>query len=161
MKVWTKYWDFIATSYEHDEYGATSEDPILKEKMTIKRFHKLDTFYNKINIKWYEVINPKANHMLIVTSFTSYTAKKFVSDNPDFGLIIIKIIKPLDINFVKELEEVSEITFVESNYSGQLEKYMTTELWLDKIKDLKISNFRKYWLYPFYLEDFEDRLLNK
>jgi 2-oxoglutarate ferredoxin oxidoreductase subunit alpha len=41
--------------------------------------------------------------MLIVTSFNSYTAKKFVKENPEFGLIIIKFLKPLDEKLRNEL----------------------------------------------------------
>ncbi len=47
VKVGTENGDFIATSYEHDEYGATSESPEMKEKMTKKRAHKLDNFFEK------------------------------------------------------------------------------------------------------------------
>jgi len=42
--------------------------------------------------------------MLIVTSFTSYTAKEFVKNNKEFGLIIIKFLKPLDARLRKEIE---------------------------------------------------------
>jgi 2-oxoglutarate ferredoxin oxidoreductase subunit alpha len=41
-----KYGDFIATSYEHDEYGATSEDRDMKIRMTEKRFHKTDSLFD-------------------------------------------------------------------------------------------------------------------
>jgi len=42
--------------------------------------------------------------MLIVTSFTSYTAREFVKNNSEFGLIIIKFLKPLDARLRKEIE---------------------------------------------------------
>ena len=51
VRVGTESGDFIATSYEHDEYGATSEDPDMKAKMTIKRAHKLDDFFEKEGIR--------------------------------------------------------------------------------------------------------------
>jgi len=156
VKVWTKDWDFIATSYEHDEFWATTEDPEMKKKMTEKRFKKLENFFEKENISWYEVINPDAKKMLIVTSFTSYTAKHFVKNNPDFGLIIIKILKPLDERLRKEIENKEEIIFIENNFSGQLEKYLTNEFGLKYITWLKISRMRKYDLFPFYIEDFNE-----
>jgi 2-oxoglutarate ferredoxin oxidoreductase subunit alpha len=71
--------------------------------------------------------------MLIVTSFTTYTAKHFVKNNPDFGLIIIKILKPLDERLRKEIENKEEIIFIENNFSGQLEKYLTNEFGLKYI----------------------------
>ncbi len=156
VKVWTKNWDFIATSYEHDEFWATSEDSELKQKFTEKRFKKLDNFFEKEWIYWYEVVNSNASKIIITTSFTSYTAKEFVKNNPEFGLIIMKIIKPLDERVLDNIKGKEEIIFIESNYSGQLENYMTKELWLKFIDWLKISNIRKYDLFPFYIEDFNE-----
>jgi pyruvate/2-oxoacid:ferredoxin oxidoreductase alpha subunit len=71
--------------------------------------------------------------MLIVTSFTSYTAREFIKNNPEFGLIIVKFLKPLDERLRKEIEGKDEIIFVESNFSGQLEKYLTLEFGLKYI----------------------------
>lgn len=156
VKVWTVNWDFIATSYEHDEYWATSEDPIVKKAFTEKRFKKLEDFFEKEWYSGYEIVNPTAKKMLIVTSFTSYTAKEFVKNNSEFGLIIIKFLKPLDIRLRKEIEWKEEIIFIENNYSGQLENYITKEFGLKYIPNLKISNLRKYDLFPFYIEDFNE-----
>lgn len=147
--------DFIATSYEHDEYGATMEEADMKKAMTEKRWKKLENFYEKEWIRWYEILNPEAKKILITTSYTSYTAKEFVKHHPEFWLIIIKYLKPLDMRLRDELVGKSEVIFVESNYSGQLEKYITQELWLKYVDGLTIKNLRKYDLYPFYYEDFE------
>jgi len=156
VKVGTKNGDFIATSYEHDEYWATSEDPMVKKAFTEKRWKKLENFFEREWYSWYEVINPNAKKMLIVTSFTSYTAREFVKNNSDFGLIIIKFLKPLDARLRKEIENKEEIIFIESNYSGQLENYISKEFGLKYIPNLKISNLRKYDLFPFYIEDFNE-----
>lgn len=156
VKVWTKNWDFIATSYEHDEFWATSEDSELKKLFTEKRYKKLDNFFEKEWFKWYEVINTSAKKMIITTSFTSYTAKEFVKNNPEFGLIIIKFLKPLDERLLDEIKDLEEVIFVESNYSGQLENYISKEFGLKYIPNLKISHLRKYDLFPFYIEDFNE-----
>jgi len=155
VKVWTKNGDFISTSYEHDEYWATSEDSENRMRMTEKRWRKLENFFKKEWYKWYEVINSKAKKILIVYSFTAYTAKEFVKRNPEFWLIIIKFLKPLDHRLVDEIKWKEEVIFIESNYSGQVEKYITNELGLKFVDNLKISNLRKYDLFPFYIEDFE------
>lgn len=156
VKVWTKNGDFIATSYEHDEFWATSEDPKMKKKMTEKRFKKLENFFEKEWINWYEVINPDAKKMLVITSFTSYTAKHFIKNNPEYWIIIVKFLKPIDSKLRKEFENKEEVIFIENNFSGQLEKYLTNELGLKYIEWLKISNMRKYDLFPFYIEDFNE-----
>lgn len=156
VRVWTKHGDFIASSYEHDEYGATCEGIENKKLFTEKRFKKLEKFFEKEWYKWYEVINPKAKKMIITISFTSYTAKHFIENNPEYGLILIKFLKPLDERLLEDIKDKEEIIFAEQNYSGQLENHIAKELWLKYIKWLKISNLRKYDLMPFYIEDFEE-----
>ena len=153
VKVGTKNWDFIASSYEHDEYWATTENSEIKMKMTEKRWKKLNNFFKNEWYSWYEVINHTAKKMLIVTSYTSYTAKKFVKENNEFWLIIIKFLKPIDHRLKQELDWKEEIIFIENNYSWQLENYITKELSLN-CDNIKISHLRKYDLFPFYLEDF-------
>jgi 2-oxoglutarate ferredoxin oxidoreductase subunit alpha len=66
--------------------------------------------------------------MLVVTSFTTYTAKEFIKNNSKFGLIIVKFLKPLDERLRADIEKLDEVIFIESNYSGQLENYITKEL---------------------------------
>lgn len=160
VMVWTKWGDFISTSYEHDEYGATTEDPEMKKLMTQKRFKKLENFYKKEWFSWYEIINSKAQKMFITTSATSYTLRAFIENNKEFWLIIIKIIKPLDERLLDEIKSKKELIFVENNYSWQLENYITKEFGLKYIDWLNISNFRKYDLFPFYYEEFENRYIN-
>ena len=99
--------------------------------------------------------------MILTTSFTSYNAKEFIKNNPEFGLILIKFLKPLDERLLDDIKHVEELIFLESNLSGQLENYMTKELGLKYIPGLKISHKRKYDLYPFYMEDFEELKNNK
>lgn len=166
VKVWTKNGDFIATSYEHDEFWATTENSQMRQAMTEKRFKKLENFFEKEWISGYEIITSPhltspngrgiATKLLITTSFTSYTAKEFVKNNPEFSLMVITILKPINEIIRKEIEKYSEIIFVEANYSGQLENYLTKEFGLKYIDWLKISHLRKYDLFPFYLEDFNE-----
>jgi 2-oxoglutarate/2-oxoacid ferredoxin oxidoreductase subunit alpha len=151
--------EFIATSYEHDEYGATTEDSEMKKKMTEKRWKKLENFFEKEKIKGYEIINPEAKKILITTNFIAYTARDFVKNNPEFGLIIIHFLKPLDGRLLNELKGKEEVIFLEYNYSGQLENYIVKELGLKFVAGLKIGHMRKYDLMPFYYEDLEDGLL--
>ncbi len=154
VMVGTKNGDFIASSYEHDEYWATTEETEMKKIMTEKRWKKLENFFEKENITWFEVINSKAEKMLIVFSATTYTAKEFIKNNPEYGIVIIKFLKPLDGRLFDILKEKQEIIFVENNYSGQLENYICGQFGLRYIKWLKISHLRKYDLFPFYIEDF-------
>jgi len=59
----TENGEFITTSYEHDEYGATNEDPVIKKAQQDKRDRKLQTFVQQEFTKdfyGYEIINPDA-----------------------------------------------------------------------------------------------------
>ncbi len=157
--------EFIATSYEHDEYGATTEDSEMKKKMTEKRWKKLENFFEKEKIKGYEIYTnstpglEKPKKMLITTNFIAYTARDFVKNNPEFGLIVIHFLKPLDGRLLEELRWKEEVIFLEYNYTGQHENYIVKELGLKIVAGLKISHIRKYDLMPFYYEDIEEELL--
>ncbi|MGE4444478.1 MAG: 2-oxoacid:acceptor oxidoreductase family protein [Candidatus Altimarinota bacterium] len=152
--VGTPKGDFIASSYEHDEFGATSEDSENKKLMTEKRWKKLQDFFQKEGISGFEVLNPEAKKMLIVFSATLQTAKEFIKNNPEYGIVVIKFLKPLDERLYEVLREKQEIIFIENNYSGQLENYISNQFGLKYIPGLKISHLRKYDLFPFYIEDF-------
>lgn len=128
VRVGTRGGDFISSSYEHDEYGATTEDPEMKVLMTEKRFKKLENFFEKEGYAGYEVVNPEAKKMIVCHSFTAYTARQFVREYPEFGLIIVKFLKPLDGRLKDELVGKEEVIFVENNYSGQMENYIVKEL---------------------------------
>lgn len=78
VRVGTEFGDFIATSYEHDEYGATTEEMDMKVAMTEKRARKLQDFYAKEGIMGYRVVNPTAKKMILTFSLTSYTAEAWV-----------------------------------------------------------------------------------
>jgi len=92
--------------------------------------------------------------MLIVFSATLQTAKEFIKNNPEYGIVVIKFLKPLDERLYEVLREKQEIIFIENNYSGQLENYISNQFGLKYIPGLKISHLRKYDLFPFYIEDF-------
>jgi 2-oxoglutarate ferredoxin oxidoreductase subunit alpha len=104
VRVGTEQGDFIATSYEHDEYGATSEDPELKAKMTIKRAHKLDGFFEKEGIRGYEMVNGGAKKIIVTISANRIVAEDFIADNPEYGVMIIKFLLPVDPMIRTELE---------------------------------------------------------
>jgi pyruvate/2-oxoacid:ferredoxin oxidoreductase alpha subunit len=67
---------------------------------------------------------------MITTNFIAYNAMEFVRYNPEFGLIIIHYLKPLDERLLQELTGKEEVIFVEYNYSGLLQKYVSDELGL-------------------------------
>ncbi len=158
---WTENWTFIASSYEHDIYWATTEDPLTKKIMTDKRAKKMKTLIsNEFNedFYWYEIINPSASKFFVTFGLNSVVLKQFLEENEDFGLIIIKVIQPLDPRLIEffdnNVEKINELIFVEMNYSWQLEEYVRNKCWLKTPeRNNKISHVRKYQSYPFFVEE--------
>ena len=155
VRVGTEWGDFIATSYEHDEYWATTEEMDMKVKMTEKRARKLENFYTKEWIIGYRVVNPTAKKMILTLSFTAYTAEAWCDENSEWGMIVVMCLLPLDTRMREVIVGLERVVFVESNYSGQLEDYVTKEFGLRYVPALQIDHIRKYDLMPFFYEDFD------
>lgn len=158
---WTENGEFITTSYEHDEYGATNEDPIVKKAQQDKRDRKLATFiqqeFNE-DFYGYEIINPDAEIFYITYGVNRYVLMDYIKDRKDFGLIIMKVFQPFDMRLKTFLDEkwakIKLLTFVEMNASGQMQERVTNKCWLHDAKwEGKISSHRKYTLYPIFLEE--------
>lgn len=151
---------FIATSYEHDEYGATNEEPTMKGKMSAKRFEKLATFIQQEfteDFYGYEIVNPDAKHFYITMGINRYALEQHIKDSPELGLIIIKSFAPFDPRlktfFDTHQEQIQALTFVEMNHSGILQDLVRKECELYGEWSAKISHQRKVTLYPIFEED--------
>lgn len=151
---------FIATSYEHDEYGATNEEPTTKGKITEKRAEKLITFVkNEFNENFYgyEIINPEAENFYITMGINRYALEANIRGKSDFGLIIVKSLYPFDPRLQEFLEskkeKIKSLIFVEMNHSGQLEDLVRKECELYGEWKAKISHQRKTTLYPLFEEE--------
>lgn len=165
--LWTENGEFIASSYEHDEYGATNELPIIKQQQEEKRMKKLETFVTeelKDNFYGYEIINPDAKYFFVTFWYNRYVLESVIKEKNKKGntywCIIIKLLQPFDKRLKKWLEEhskqIKKLTFVEMNYSGQLEELVRNTCILHWTKrEKKIDHKRKYILYPFFEEDFK------
>ena len=167
----TENGEFIATSYEHDEYGATNEDPVIKKQQQDKRFKKLESFVQQEFTKdsyGYEIINPEAKEFFVTFGVNRYVIEEYIKtkgnrsqvpgSNPKYGLIIIKCLQPLDMRLKEFLDinvkKIKKLIFVEMNTSGQLQELITNKCRLhDKKRNNKITHIRKYTLYPIFSED--------
>ncbi len=100
-------------------------------------------------------MNPTAKKMILTFSLTAYTAEAWTRDNPEWGVIVITCLKPLDARMRDVIVGLEKVVFVESNYAGQLEDYVTKEFGLKFVSTLEIAHIRKYDLMPFFYEDFD------
>ena len=158
---WTEHTTFIATSYEHDEYGSTNEEPTMKGKMMEKRAQKLKTFVEQefnSDFYGYEIINPNAETFYITMGINRYALEQHIKGKADMGLIVIKSLSPFDPRLKAFLEEhkkkIKRLIFVEMNQSGILEDLVRKECELYGEWKSKISHQRKVTLYPFFEEEF-------
>lgn len=161
----TENGEFIATSYEHDEYGATNEDPVIKKQQQDKRFKKLETFIQQEFTKdfyGYEIVNPEAKEFFVTFGINRYVIEDFIrtknKKSVKYGLIVIKVLQPLDMRLKEFLDthvkQIKKLIFVEMNTSGQLQELITNKCWLhDKKWNKKVTNIRKYTSYPIFGED--------
>ncbi len=157
---WTEHTTFIATSYEHDEYGSTNEEPTMKGKMMEKRAQKLKTFVKQefnSDFYGYEIINPDAETFYITMGINRYALEQHIKGKAEMGLIVIKSLSPFDPRLKTFLEEhakkIKRLIFVEMNQSGILEDLVRKECELYGEWNKKIEHFRKITLYPFFEEE--------
>lgn len=165
----TENGEFIATSYEHDEYGATNENPVVKKQQEDKRFKKLETFIQQEFTKdfyGYEIVNPEAKEFFITFGINRYVIEEYIrlknwklkNGQIKYWLIVVKCLQPLDMRLKEFLDthikKIKKLIFVEMNHSWQLQELITNKCWLnDKKWNNKIISIRKYNLYPIFAED--------
>ena len=157
---WTEHTTFIATSYEHDEYGSTNEEPTMKGKMMEKRAQKLKTFVGQefnSDFYGYEIINPDAETFYITMGINRYALEQHIKGKAEMGLIVIKSLSPFDPRLKTFLDEhakkIKRLIFVEMNQSGILEDLVRKECELYGEWKSKISHQRKVTLYPIFEEE--------
>ncbi|NOZ44754.1 MAG: hypothetical protein GXP45_06535 [bacterium] len=120
----TKEGTFIASSYEHDIYGATTEDFLTKKIMTQKRHKKMKTFVEEVfdnKFLGYEIIHPDAHKFYISFGSPTMALRNFVEEHNERGLIIVTVIQPINpvlTSFLQDhFESIDQLVFVEQNYS--------------------------------------------
>ena len=111
-----------------------------------------DNFYG------YEIINPNAEKFYVSFWFNRYVLENIIEWKSDTWLIIITVFQPLDPRlknrFTEHENQIKNLTFVEMNETGSLERLIKNECNLkSESRENKISHIRKYNLYPFFKED--------
>jgi len=118
----TKNGQFLANSYEHNEFGFSTEDANLSVKMSQKRLNK-----NKLAIQ----LAPKANFFgnesakkLIIswgsTKGPILEALKNLKDNSEYAFLQIKTLWPINHDIKKIIDGFKETIVIENNGTSQL-----------------------------------------
>ncbi len=143
-----------ADSHTHDEYGAITEDPYIRNKTVEKRFKKLELikketippeFYGSENFK-YLVVSWGSNYYLIKEAL-----EKLGRD--DVGFLFFKQIYPIHESVLDYLIKAEIKISIEQNPTGQFAKLLENETHIN-------MNHRilKYSGYVFSVEEIVERL---
>jgi 2-oxoglutarate ferredoxin oxidoreductase subunit alpha len=154
----TKNGQYLANSYEHDEFGFSTENALIAQKMLEKRMSK-----NKLAIK----LAPKANlfgdksaKKLIIswgsTKGPILEALKNIKNPSDYAFLQIRTIWPINPDIKKIIDGFKEIIVIENNGTGQLVSVLKSQFDFNPNKI-----YLKYDGRPFFPEEIVNYLNNK
>jgi 2-oxoglutarate ferredoxin oxidoreductase subunit alpha len=145
-----------ADSHTHDEYGAITEDPILRNKTVEKRIKKLELIKK-------ESLPPEfygnKNHKYLIISWGSnfYLIKEALErlNRDDIAFLYFKQIYPIHDSTLDYLMKAEVTISIEQNPTGQFAKLLENETHIN-------MNYRilKYSGYIFSVEEIMERLKN-
>lgn len=144
--------NFIANSYEHDQYGLSTEQASLRKKQVEKRNKKLAQMSKEVPDQFFDT---QENSKLTFISFGStqgpikMARKLLLEKGIPTNLLHLSWLWPFPKEKTAKVINDSENTLVvEGNSHGQLEKLIKQETGLSVT-----NNFRRYDGRPFYYED--------
>jgi len=158
---------FLTNSYEHDEYGFSTDDAETRKKMMEKRMGKLENLRGG-----FEVFGPPSSFDSFdytqdksaqdfgrgKTTLVSWGSTKgilldFIKGNPEYNLIHFWRAEPFPKEAIPILKKAKKVICVEGNYSGQMANVIKTETEIETERILKDDGR------PFYLEEIESQML--
>jgi 2-oxoglutarate ferredoxin oxidoreductase subunit alpha len=146
----TENGEFLANSYEHDEYGFSTEDAKLSEKMFQKRMLK-----NKVAL----TLSPKANFFgspkakKLIISWGSpkgaiLEALKSMENKEDFAFLQIKTVWPINSEIKTIINAFKETIVIENNGTNQLITLLKSQFEFNPTKIFNKNDGR-----PFFPEE--------
>lgn len=143
---------YISSSYEHDETGFTTEDPIVHKKMMDKRFSKLSLIdESKMLPKIYGPKDAKltligwgSSKGAIIDAVNELNKKGFSVNYMHFVYL-----NPMPKEKIKKmLDSCSDLMIIEGNMSGQFRDLLhkNTKVWIE-------NSYFRYDGRPFFYED--------
>ncbi|VVB76966.1 2-oxoglutarate synthase subunit KorA [uncultured archaeon] len=124
--------EFVATSYEHDEYGdlvsdvrsGIDEHVEMRRKMNDKRMRKIDTMLKSETIFVPNVVDDGAGYHLVTFGSTTESATEAMEilkqQGISVGLISFNYLLPLDKEKTKRILSGKKLIDVECNFTAQL-----------------------------------------
>ncbi len=141
------------TSYEHDEYGFTTEDAEMIAKMKEKRLRKAKTIEEAV--KRFETYATYGRGKKVIVSWGSTKGAILDALPKGWKFVQIKYLRPFPREVTKILKNAEKIVCVENNSIGQLAYLLKAETGVEV--DAKIL---KYDGRPFTASEVEEALKN-
>ncbi len=143
-----------ATSYEHNEYGYTTEKADEVIKMNDKRLKKLDDLKEEIMDLVPVYLHGQGKKLIVGWGSTKGAIVDALKDLPDFRFLQVSYISPFPAEEVKrEIENSDEVILIENNATGLLGDIIAEQT--GKIINKKVL---KYDGRPFTSEEIVERV---
>ncbi|HPT65682.1 MAG TPA: 2-oxoacid:acceptor oxidoreductase subunit alpha [Candidatus Woesebacteria bacterium] len=150
--------EFLANSYEHDEYGFSTENADISEKMFNKRMLKLKTALK--NTPKANFFGSKKSKKLIISwgspKGAILEALKLMGNKEDFAFLQIKTLWPINPEIKNIIDAFKETIVIENNGTNQLVTLLKSQFNFNPTKIINKNNAR-----PFFPEEIIDLLTKK
>lgn len=145
----TKNGEFLSNSYEHDEFGYSTEDSEITIKMSEKRHQKLISMIP--DLPKAELSNEKAKKLIIAWGSVAATVKEANLEN--YALLQIKTLWPIDKELEKIINKYDDVTVIENNQTSQLTVLLKSQFDFNPTKIITKFDGR-----PFFPEELNEKL---
>jgi 2-oxoglutarate ferredoxin oxidoreductase subunit alpha len=146
-----------STSYEHDEFGITTEEEENIKEMQEKRLRKYENFNNEIkNLEGVKVYGNKNSDKAIIVFGSNKGVGIEIGKELNLKVIQVLVFQPFPEEQVKNaISGVKKLISVETNASAQLAQVL-------RAYDIKVNDsILKYTGRPFFAEELKEKLINK
>lgn len=150
--------EFLANSYEHDEFGFSTESAETTKLMADKRMKKMETAL-KLSPKPLFFGNEKAKKLIISWGSLKgpiIEALKLMENRDDYMFLQIRTLWPINQDLKILIEKFKEIIVIENNQTSQLALILKSQFDFNPTKTLL-----KYDGRPFFPEEIVKKLSNK
>lgn len=150
--------EFLANSYEHDEFGFSTEDSQSTVKMADKRMKKMETAI-KISPKPLFFGNDKAKKLIISWGSLKgpiLEALESMKNKDDYMFLQLRTLWPINPDLKILIEKFKEIIVIENNQTSQVTQILKSQFDFNPTKTIL-----KYDGRPFFPEEIVKKLSNK
>ena len=144
-----------ASSYEHDEFGNTTEDAEIARKNADARMKKYEEIKKESKkFQMIKIFGKKDSKNLVIGWGSTKTAILDAIKDLDFKFLQVLYLKPMSDEIKKEIEKAKKVVIVENNVTGQLGRLIREKTGI-KIE----KRILKYDARPFLCDELRKEIL--